>query len=181
MAYGEADQLDQDYYGVKIDELQIAQQEAIQSASFSITGASTGQIAVFNGTAYAPGTLTSGDGIGAALTSSPFGIQFSVTNAATLRTKLGLGINAITEIPTTSVNPGSIGANSTGTVDMTVTGIAVGDVVMLNRPAGLDDDLVFSGCRVQTVDTVRLFLYNPTAAPIDDGANDWQGFWMDKT
>lgn len=82
---------------------------------------------------------------------------------------------------TVSVNPGSIGATSTGTGTGTITGLAVGDVVSLGRPVGLDDDLIFSGCRVTGVDTLTIYLYNPTAAPIDDGSLNWDYAWIDQT
>lgn len=80
-----------------------------------------------------------------------------------------------------AADPASIPATSTGTVDITITGLAVGDVVILMRPAGLNDDLIYSGCRVQAADTLRIFLYNPTAGAIDDGSLTWEYAWLDLT
>lgn len=74
---------------------------------------------------------------------------------------------------TVSIDPGSIAATSTGTATATISGAAIGDVVSLGRPAGLSDDLIFSGCRITGANTLTVYLYNPTASPIDDGSLSW--------
>src|SRR5262245_46499287 len=68
----------------------------------------------------------------------------------------------------TAVNPGSIGATSTGTGTLTLTGIAAGDHITLLRPAGLHDDLIYSGHRISAANTVLIYFYDPTAGSIDD-------------
>lgn len=80
-----------------------------------------------------------------------------------------------------SVNPGSIAATSTGTATFTITGASLGDFLILNRPSGLNDDLIVSGHAISATDTATLYLYNPTAGAIDDGANTWTWLWIDTT
>jgi hypothetical protein len=80
-----------------------------------------------------------------------------------------------------SVNPASIATVTRGSVDVTVPGIAVGDMVVCYPPAALNDDLLYVGCRVTAANTVRLYLYNPTVGAIDDGALTWEFAWWDRT
>ncbi len=83
---------------------------------------------------------------------------------------------------TVSVNPASIATVSTGATDVTITGIAVGDALIgVERPAGINDDLIVSGWRIKAADTITLFLYNPTGGSIDDGALSWVVTWLDLT
>lgn len=82
---------------------------------------------------------------------------------------------------TISVDPPSIGAATTGTVALTITGVAVGDLVILMPPSTLEDDLIPKGSPVTAADTVTLLLYNPTGAAIDGAARTWQYLWFDLT
>lgn len=82
---------------------------------------------------------------------------------------------------TTSLNPGSIGATTRGTVTFTLTGASTTDIIVMNPPAGLNDDLLFVGAAVTSANTVTVYLYNPTAGSIDDGANTWSYLWIDTT
>ena len=93
------------------------------------------------------------------------------------------GGTAITKITaaTVSIDPASIAATSRGATTFTVTGAAVGDRISMEPPAGLNDDLVFVGARVTAADTATVYLYNPTAGAIDDGALTWNYTWMDLT
>ena len=72
-----------------------------------------------------------------------------------------------------SVNPGSIGAYSRGTVSVTVSGVNIGDLVVLAPPTSINAGLIYTGCIVSGNDTVLIYLYNTTNAPIDDGAYTW--------
>jgi len=74
-----------------------------------------------------------------------------------------------------SVNPASIAATTRLAHTATITGIGLilGDVIVLVPPAALNDDLLYVGCRVTGVDTVDIYIYNPTAGAIDDAALNW--------
>lgn len=78
-----------------------------------------------------------------------------------------------------SINPGSIATVATGTGAGTITGLATTDMILMHRPAGLNDDLVVSGWRITGADTVTVYLYNPTGGAIDDGALTWEYMWID--
>jgi hypothetical protein len=82
---------------------------------------------------------------------------------------------------TTSLNPGSIGATTRGSVTFTLTGAKTTDVIIMNPPADLNDDLLFVGATVSAADTVTVYLYNPTAGSIDDSARTWSYLWLDTT
>jgi hypothetical protein len=173
----------------------------LQAASLTTGGAITGQIAVWDGSAFVPAVLV-GDtnGISVVVIGSPFGLRVAQSQdlkntasptfaaltisglADVSQLKVG-GNETIKEIDrgTVAVDPGSIGATSTGTVDVTITGLAAGDFVMLMRPDGLHDDLIVSGHRVQAADTLRIYLYNPTGGAIDDGSLTWEYLWFDLT
>lgn len=72
-----------------------------------------------------------------------------------------------------SVDPGSIATVSTGKIAVTIKGVDVDDHVVAIRPDDLNDDLIYGGCRVTAKDTLTLYIYNPTAAAIDDTAKLW--------
>ena len=80
-----------------------------------------------------------------------------------------------------SVNPPSIATVSKAAVDVTITGLAVGDLLVMHPPTALDDDLIYCGCRVKAADTATIFLYNPTGGAIDDAAQTWTYEWIDFT
>lgn len=187
----------EDYYKVQIAE---AVEMAEQTATTDLSGASgtaSGQIAIYNGAAFQAGNLT-GDSNGVSVstvTSPAFGLQVALQqnlkttasptfNGLTLTT-LAVGSGGTTvrlfKSGTFTADPGSIPATSTGTVDVTISGLSVGDMVILMRPNGLNDGLIYSGCRVQTTDTLRIYLYNPTAGAIDDGSLTWEYLWIDLT
>jgi hypothetical protein len=46
---------------------------------------------------------------------------------------------------TVAANPGSIAAQTRGSVDVTITGVRVGDIVLMNPPDGLNAGLVYGG------------------------------------
>ncbi len=80
---------------------------------------------------------------------------------------------------TTSINPASIATVSRGATTFTLTGAKVGDVLVCNPPAGLNDDLLYVGCAITAADTATVYLYNPTGSAIDDAAGTWTYLWID--
>ena len=82
---------------------------------------------------------------------------------------------------TVSIDPPSIDPTSRAAVTATVTGVAVGDTVVMSPPADLDDDLVFAGATVTDADEVTVYLYNPTGGAVNDTARTWRWLWMDMT
>jgi hypothetical protein len=82
---------------------------------------------------------------------------------------------------TVSVNPASISTVATGKISVTITGVRAGDIIHMERPDTLNDDLIFAGARVTADDTVTLYIYNPTGGGIDDGALTWNYLWFDLT
>lgn len=82
---------------------------------------------------------------------------------------------------TVNLDPGNIATVSRGTVTFTLTGAAAGDVIVMQPPATLNDDLLFVGAAVTAADTVTVYLYNPTGGGINDAALDWTYTWLDVT
>lgn len=90
------------------------------------------------------------------------------------------GGNSVTKVVkgTQSLNPASINNVTRGTVTFTLTGARSGDLIHMMPPAAFNDDLIFAGCDVTADDTVTVYIYNPTAAPIDDAAQTWKYVWI---
>lgn len=82
---------------------------------------------------------------------------------------------------TVALDPGSISTVSRGTVTFTLTGAKTTDIIIMNPPSGLNDDLIFAGARITAADTVTVYLYNPTGGSIDDGELTWSYLWIDTT
>jgi hypothetical protein len=64
------------------------------ASSFTVIGAATGQVAIWNGTEYVPASITgeSASGLSVGVITSPsLSLQVSINNPANTRTKLGLG------------------------------------------------------------------------------------------
>lgn len=80
---------------------------------------------------------------------------------------------------TASVDPASIAATTRGSVTFTLTGAQTTDIIIVNPPSNLNDDLIFAGAAITAADTVSIFLYNPTAAAIDDTARTFNYVWID--
>jgi hypothetical protein len=74
---------------------------------------------------------------------------------------------------TVSVNPAEISANASAETDVTISGVAAGDIVILNTPASLETGLVLSGARVKAANTVSIRLSNITGTAVNGGALDW--------
>lgn len=186
-----------DYLATQAAEAQAVVDAAIDSASFAVTGTSNGQAALWNGTAFVPGSI-SGDSNGVSVgvvTSPAFGLQVTLSqnlttagsptfNALTLTSLLvGSGGSTVKKIATgtVSIDPGSIAAQTRGSQTATITGAAVGDVVLMQPPGALNTGLVFAGCEVTGANTVTVFLGNLTAGAIDDGSQTWRYLWIDLT
>lgn len=75
---------------------------------------------------------------------------------------------------TVSLNPASINATTRGAVTFTLTGADTNDIIVMNPPATLNDDLLYVGAAVTAANTVTVYLYNPTAGAIDDSALTWK-------
>lgn len=96
-----------------------------------------------------------------------------------------LAVNAGTTVKhiksgTASVNLPSIANAATGSADFTVTGAAVGDIVVVNPPA-LTTGLAYAGAAVTAADTVTVYAVNASAAPINEAAKDFTYLWIDVT
>lgn len=162
-----------------------------EEANLSGSGTAVGQIAVWNGAAFVPGILI-GDSNGltvAVITSPSFGLQAALqqdlkTTASPSFAALTIGGGTqVKKIQSGTVNadPGSIAAQTRGSVDVTITGVAVGDHVVLSPPDGLNTGLLYAGCRVTGANTVRIYLGNITGVAIDDGSLTWNWLWFDLT
>ena len=81
---------------------------------------------------------------------------------------------------TLTVDPATLAATTKVGTAVTLTGVAEGDLVAFEPPAALEDDLVYSGS-VVTADTVTIYLYNASAAPVDGASRLWRYFWFDLT
>lgn len=165
------------------------QAQAAASVNVSISGSVAGQIAIYDGAAfYAGGLEGDSNGVAVSLVVSP-SLKLLVSLSqdlkstgsptfanVTISTSLSVGGGTTLFAMTSgsfSVNPASIAANSRGSVDITVSGLAVGDLVLLSPPDGLNSGLIYGGCRVTAVDTLRIYLANLTGSPIDDGSLTW--------
>ena len=74
---------------------------------------------------------------------------------------------------TVSVDPPSIGAGASVDVDVTVPYLSVGDKVTVVCQEALEAGLVLQGASVPTSGTLRIRLYNPSAAAIDGAELNW--------
>jgi hypothetical protein len=91
--------------------------------------------------------------------------------------KVGNSGNTIASIftGTVSVNPGSITATTKGSVNVTISGLASSlDTIILQPPSTLNSGLLYVGHDITASNTVTIYLYNTTGAPIDDGATTWK-------
>jgi hypothetical protein len=99
---------------------------------------------------------------------------------AAFKTKGGSLIKKI-KYGSVSVDPASITNATSLETPVTITGVAVGDVVMFFVPASLETGLVLSGSRVSAANTVQLRLSCIAAAPVDGANRTWEFLWFDLT
>jgi len=85
------------------------------------------------------------------------------------------------EFGTVSIDPASINATTRGGTTFTLTGAATTDIIIVNPPSDLNDDLIFCGAAVTAADTVTVYLYNPTAGSINQAAATFSYCWIDTT
>lgn len=83
---------------------------------------------------------------------------------------------------TVAINPGSVAAQASLEVAVTVTGAATGDIVIFEPPASLETGLAVACVgRVSAADTVQLRLTNVTGIAIDGAELTWRYLWIDLT
>ena len=85
------------------------------------------------------------------------------------------------EFGTVAIDPASINATTRGATTFTLTGAATTDIIIVNPPSTLNDDLIFCGAAVTAADTVTVYLYNPTAGSINQAAATFSYCWIDTT
>lgn len=76
---------------------------------------------------------------------------------------------------TASVNPASLATLTKAATAVTISGVAVGDIVIAVPPATLEDDLIPAGC-IATATGCDLYLYNASAGSVDGAALTWTFF-----
>jgi len=101
------------------------------------------------------------------------------TATATLAVGGGTVIKKIVK-GTGAIDFSSVAAGETGSGTITVTGAAVGDVVVVNPPA-LTTGLGFAGAAVTGANTVTVYVVNASAAPIDQASATFTYSWFDFT
>lgn len=102
------------------------------------------------------------------------------TTTATL--KVGSSGTVIKTIKsgTASVNLPSINNLATGSATFTVTGAAVGDVVVVTPPT-MTAGLSFGGAAVTSANTVTVYAQNASGGTIDEAAATYTYLWFDLT
>ena len=83
------------------------------------------------------------------------------------------------EFGTVAIDPANLNATTRGATTFTLTGAATTDIIIVNPPSDLNDDLIFCGAAVTAADTVSIYLYNPTASAINDTARTFSYVWVD--
>jgi len=77
---------------------------------------------------------------------------------------------------TVAVDPPSIAAGAAANVDVTVTGLETTDHVVVVCKEDLEAGLIPVAAYVPAANTLRIRLYNPTAAAIDGASRTWAWF-----
>lgn len=70
-------------------------------------------------------------------------------------------------------DPGSVGANTTAEHTVTVNGLTVADVVIVNKPT-LTAGVAVAGARVSAADTLAVTFVNPTGGSLDPGSETYR-------
>ena len=89
------------------------------------------------------------------------------STASAARTNLGF----ITD--TATLDFPSISSNNNEELTMTVTGAAIGDIVMLGAPSAIESDLTWCGY-VSAADTVTVRLHNSSGGAVDPASATWK-------
>ncbi len=90
-------------------------------------------------------------------------------------------VNYGLDFGTASVDPASIAGTTRGSVTFTLTGAKTTDIIIVNPPADLNDDLLFVGAAISAADTVSIYLYNPTGSAINETSRTFSYVWIDMT
>ena len=85
------------------------------------------------------------------------------------------------EFGTVEIDPANLNATTRGATTFTLTGAATTDIIIVNPPSTLNDDLIFCGAAVTAADEVTVYLYNPTAGAINQAAATFSYCWIDTT
>jgi hypothetical protein len=95
--------------------------------------------------------------------------HFSGPIVSTNGFKPGTSSVALTQVlnGTVAVNPTSLLTLTSQDVTVTITGVATGDVVIMNPPSTLESSLSFTGCYVSAADTVKVRITNHSSGTVD--------------
>ncbi|MDP3869181.1 hypothetical protein [Phenylobacterium sp.] len=80
-------------------------------------------------------------------------------------------------VVTASLNVTEVAANTSAEQTFTITGLKVGDYVMVNKPSA-SAGLGVVGARVSAADTLAITFMNATASGIDPAAETYSIFWF---
>ena len=96
---------------------------------------------------------------------------------------IGDGGSKIKKVKTGSVtiNPASINSAAVGETSVTITGVAVGDLVQLIPPTNVDAGCVIGQPFVSATDTVKLRIANLSGGSLDIASGSWSYVWIDLT
>ncbi len=101
----------------------------------------------------------------------------AVTGAMTAPASLAVGGGtAITKVVkgSVAVNPASLADGAEADTSVTITGVAVGDVIqMCPAAAGLDAGILICGIWVSAADTVKIRLANQSGGTVDVASATW--------
>jgi len=180
-----------DYYNGRIAAIEEQTSQAAVANATSITASgTTAQIVGFDSGGNPAPKNVAGDSNGAGLAFS--GDTLTATLPQNLQTTatptfdgvvFGAGLTTLKRITTgtVSVDPGSIAAQTRGSVSVTVTGTAVGDIIVLEPPSTLEGGLAYAGCEITGANTVRVDIANISAGAIDGASLSWKYRFIDIT
>ena len=80
---------------------------------------------------------------------------------------MGKGSTHIYSVSQADVDPASIAIDAAGTVDVTVTGVAIGDIVLGCSHSQLSTQTATIVGNVSAADTVRCVIFNKTGGALD--------------
>lgn len=102
------------------------------------------------------------------------------TSTATLKVGASGSVIKTIKSGTGAIDFASVNDGATVSGTITVTGAAVGDVVVVNPPA-LTAGLAFAGAAVTGSNTVTVYAVNSSGAPIDEASATFTYLWIDLT
>lgn len=98
-------------------------------------------------------------------------------------TTIGTGGADIVAVKTGTVtfDAASVAAATSAAQAITITGVAVGDMVQVVPNADLSVAVTVGATYVTATDTVKVFFINPTAGPLDPASATYRYIWFDLT